>query len=121
VNLELPPIGWILFILGSSQSDSTAFPSSLDTYATRLLAEPLIGRIDKPRSWIKEGNVKTSELTMPEVGLIAATRGMLGAGIALLLADRLNKDQRKAIGRTLFLMGAASTIPLVIDVLSKRH
>src|SRR3712207_681620 len=39
--LELPPIGWQLFILGSSQSDSTAFPSLLDTYATRLLAEPL--------------------------------------------------------------------------------
>ena len=39
--LELPPIGWQLFILGSSQSDSTAFPSFLDTYATRLLAEPL--------------------------------------------------------------------------------
>src|SRR5215217_4206344 len=39
--LELPPLGWQLFILGSSQSDSTAFPSFLDTYATRLLAEPL--------------------------------------------------------------------------------
>jgi hypothetical protein len=42
--------------------------------------------------------MKTSELTLPEVGLIAATRGMLGAGIALLLADKLNEDQRKAIG-----------------------
>jgi hypothetical protein len=40
--LELPPIGWQLFTLGSSQSDSTAFPLFLDTYATRLLAEPLI-------------------------------------------------------------------------------
>src|SRR4051812_27045738 len=35
-GLELPSIGWQLFILGSSQSDSTAFPSLLDTYATRL-------------------------------------------------------------------------------------
>src|SRR5215218_4975625 len=41
VNLELPPIGWQLFLLGNSKSDSTAFPSFLDTYATRLLAEPL--------------------------------------------------------------------------------
>jgi hypothetical protein len=41
VELELPPIGWQLFILGSSQSDSTAFPSFLAAYATRLLAEPL--------------------------------------------------------------------------------
>src|SRR5215216_4517973 len=39
--LELPPIGWQLFILGNSKSDSTAFPLFLDTYATRLLAEPL--------------------------------------------------------------------------------
>jgi hypothetical protein len=41
--LELPPIGWQLFILGSSQNDSTAFPSFLDTYATRLLPEALRG------------------------------------------------------------------------------
>jgi hypothetical protein len=41
LGLELPPIGWQLFILGSSWSDWTAFPSPLDTYATRLLAEPL--------------------------------------------------------------------------------
>jgi len=65
--------------------------------------------------------MKTSELTLPEVGLIAATRGMLGAGIGLLLAEKLNEDQRKAIGWTLFVMGAISTIPLAIDVLSKRH
>jgi len=65
--------------------------------------------------------LKTSELTLPEVGLIAATRGMLGAGIALLLADRLNEDQRKAIGWVLFVIGATSTIPLALDVLSKRH
>src|SRR5215211_1631185 len=41
IILELPPIGWQLFILGSSQSYSTAFPTFLDTCATRLLAEPL--------------------------------------------------------------------------------
>src|SRR5215210_4706376 len=34
-------MGWQLFILDSSQSDSIAFPSCLDTYATRLLTEPL--------------------------------------------------------------------------------
>jgi hypothetical protein len=42
--LELPSIGWQLFVLNSSQSDSTAFLSSLDTYVTRLLTEPLIHR-----------------------------------------------------------------------------
>jgi hypothetical protein len=30
-DLELPSIGWLLFILDSSQSDSTAYPSWLDT------------------------------------------------------------------------------------------
>ena len=65
--------------------------------------------------------MKRSDLTLPEVGLIASTRVMAGAGIALLLADRLSEDQRKAIGWTQFLMGAVSTIPLVIDVFSKRH
>src|SRR5215203_3107916 len=39
--LELPSIGWQLFILDRSQSDPKALPAFLDTYATRLLTEPL--------------------------------------------------------------------------------
>jgi len=58
---------------------------------------------------------------LPEVALIAGTRGMLGAGVGLLLADKLNKDQRKAIGWTLLIVGAVSTVPLAIEVLSKRR
>jgi hypothetical protein len=65
--------------------------------------------------------VKRSDLTLPELGLIAGTRAMLGAGVALLLADKLSEDQRKVLGWTLFLMGAVSTIPLAVDVLSKRR
>jgi len=64
--------------------------------------------------------MKKSELTLPEIGLIAGTRAMLGAGAGLLLADRLNDDQRKKIGWTLLIIGALSTIPLMIDVLGKR-
>src|SRR5215212_4629220 len=33
-GLELPPIGWLLFILSSSRTLSTAFPAFLDTYTT---------------------------------------------------------------------------------------
>jgi hypothetical protein len=62
-----------------------------------------------------------TELTFPEIALIAGTRGMLGAGAALLLADKLKADQRKAVGWSLLLVGAISTIPLAIDVLSKRR
>jgi len=65
--------------------------------------------------------MKTAEVTLPELALIAGTRGMLGAGVALLLLTKLNKDQQKAVGWTLFLVGAISTIPLAINVLSKRH
>lgn len=65
--------------------------------------------------------MKKAELTLPEIALIAGTRGMLGAGVGLLLADRLNDDQRKAIGWTLLLIGAISTIPLAIEVLGKRE
>ena len=65
--------------------------------------------------------MKKAELTLLEIALIAATRGMLGAGAGLLLADKLNEDQRKAIGWTLLLVGAVSTIPLAIEVLSKRQ
>ena len=65
--------------------------------------------------------MKKAKLTLPEIALIAATRGMLGAGAGLLLADKLNEDQRKAIGWTLLLVGAVSTIPLAIGVLSKRQ
>jgi len=65
--------------------------------------------------------MKKADLTLPEVALIAGTRGMIGAGAALLLADRLKEDQRRAIGWGLLLIGAISTIPLAIDVLSKRH
>ena len=65
--------------------------------------------------------MKKAELTLPEIALIAGTRGMLGAGAGLLLADKLKNDQRKAIGWTLLIVGAMSTIPLAIEVLNKRR
>jgi H+/gluconate symporter-like permease len=64
--------------------------------------------------------MKKAELALPEIMLIAGTRVMGGAGVALLLADKLSEDQRKKIGWTLFLIGALSTIPLAFDVFSKR-
>ncbi len=60
-------------------------------------------------------------VTVPEVGLIAATRGLLGAGLGLLLADRLPSDQRRAVGWALFSVGALSTIPLALDVFLRNR
>ena len=65
--------------------------------------------------------MKRASLSLPEAALIAGTRGMAGAGVGLLLADRLSEGQRKAVGWALLLIGAASTSPLTIDVLSKRR
>jgi hypothetical protein len=64
--------------------------------------------------------MKTAELTLPEVALIGGTRGVLGAGLGLLLANRINEDQRRAVGWAMFLIGAISTIPLVMNVTKKQ-
>jgi hypothetical protein len=53
--------------------------------------------------------------------LLAGTRVALGAGIGLLLSSRLNNDQRKAAGWALALVGGLTTIPLAMDVLSKKN
>jgi len=63
----------------------------------------------------------TTELRLPELGLIAGTRGMLGAGIGLLVADKLSDETRKSIGWTLLAVGAATTIPLVMMVFGHRR
>ena len=60
------------------------------------------------------------KVTLPELALVASTRVVLGAGLGLLLADRLNDDQRKSIGWALLVLGALSTIPIAIEVLGKR-
>ena len=65
--------------------------------------------------------MKETRLTIPEVAAIAATRAALGGGIALLLADRVEKKQRKVIGWALFLVGSITTIPLAMLVLGKRR
>jgi hypothetical protein len=65
--------------------------------------------------------MRSTRLTLPELGLIAGTRGLLGFGVGLLLSSRFSEEQRKAIGWTAFLIGAVSTIPLAIEVLSRPH
>jgi hypothetical protein len=59
-------------------------------------------------------------LNLSDIILIAATRGMLGAGIGLLAAGKLSDDQRRAIGRTLVLVGAVTTIPIALRVFGQQ-
>ncbi len=63
--------------------------------------------------------MREAQITLPELAMIAGTRAALGVGIGLLLADRLPDAQRKAVGWTLFSIGAVITIPLVFEVLGK--
>jgi hypothetical protein len=55
---------------------------------------------------------RATSVGLPAIGLIAVTRVMLGVGIGLLLGERVGANRRKAVGRTLALAGALSTIPL---------
>ena len=63
--------------------------------------------------------MREAPIPLPELALIAGTRFALGAGLGLLLADRLEPGPRRAIGWTLVAIGAISTVPLAIDVLGK--
>lgn len=58
-------------------------------------------------------------LTIPEIILIAGTRVALGAGLGLLLADKLSRDARQGAGWALFGIGALSSVPIVTTVLGK--
>ena len=64
--------------------------------------------------------MRKSILTIPEIFLIGATRVALGAGLALLLGDKLDRKEKRAVGWTLFLTGVATTLPLVLEVLDKK-
>jgi hypothetical protein len=46
---------------------------------------------------------------------------MLGAGVALLLGECLPAREKKAVGWTLLLVGALTTIPLAAQALSRSR
>ena len=55
-------------------------------------------------------------LTLPELGLIALTRGALGAGVGFLLSNLMEKNTRRGAGLALFAIGALTTVPLLMRV-----
>lgn len=65
--------------------------------------------------------MRETTLTLPVLSLIAGTRAMLGAGVALLLGERLSPKEKKAVGWTLLLVGALTTIPLAAQALSRSR
>jgi hypothetical protein len=59
-------------------------------------------------------------LTVPEVAFIAATRGVLGLGIGLLLSDKFNDSFRRQLGLGLLAFGIATTIPAARKLFGRR-
>jgi hypothetical protein len=58
----------------------------------------------------------TRSVTIPTLALIGSTRGMLGAGLGLLLANKLSDARRRGVGSSLLAVGLLSTIPLALHV-----
>ena len=65
--------------------------------------------------------MNTISLPFPELIAIAATRGLLGIGVGLLLSEHLSHQQRHTAGWTLIAFGALSTIPLAYDVFTRSR
>ena len=64
--------------------------------------------------------MRIKTLTIPEVAFIAGTRAALGAGVALLLADKLSASSRRAVGITLVAIGLVTTIPAALVLFGRR-
>lgn len=56
--------------------------------------------------------MREHRLALPELALIAVTRGALGFGAGLLAAGKLSAKHRKIAGTALVIAGALSTIPI---------
>ena len=65
--------------------------------------------------------MKTYNVTVPEIAIVAATRGMGGVGAGLLLAGLLRPDTRRTLGWTLLAIGALTTIPIAMALFGKRE
>ena len=63
------------------------------------------------------------QLNKSDLIMLVGTRAMLGAGIGLLVAGKLSDEPRRAVGRTLLAIGAATTVPLAFRIFGsqRRH
>lgn len=62
--------------------------------------------------------MKTISVSTLELAMIGATRAAIGAGVALLLVDRIKTvEQRKAVAFTLIGIGAVTTLPILAKIL----
>lgn len=62
---------------------------------------------------------KKLSITLPELVIFAVTRGAIGVGAGLLIANKLSAKQRQAVGWPLFIAGLLSTIPIASRLFGK--
>ena len=65
--------------------------------------------------------MRETRISLPELGLIAMTRGALGVGVGLLISEALGASARRAVGWALVVAGGLTTIPLALEVLHKSR
>ena len=63
---------------------------------------------------------ESKSVTVPEIALLAVTRGAIGFGAGLLLAEKF-EPHRRVLGWTLFLSGLASTVPIALHLFGKKE
>lgn len=63
--------------------------------------------------------MKNVDLPMPVFGFIVATRVLLGAGIGLLVAEKLDRKTRRSVGAALVAVGALTTIPAAFTLFGR--
>jgi hypothetical protein len=84
-----------------------------------VAAERWTGHADALK--IREKVMREIQIPIPEIALIAGTRGALGMGIGLLLADQMTREQRRAAGLALVAVGVVTTFPLIVDIWGRRR
>ena len=62
--------------------------------------------------------MKRLDLPAPAFFFIVGTRALLGAGVGLLVADKLARRQRHKLGAALVGVGALTTIPALLALLA---
>jgi hypothetical protein len=69
----------------------------------------------------RRASVNRVDLSLPEIAFVAATRGIGGAGIGLLLADCFKSETRKSVGWTLVAIGAVTTVPIALGLFARHR
>ena len=66
--------------------------------------------------------MRTLEVSLPELAFVAATRGMAGLGIGLLVSEWLkDRKARRILGCTLLAVGVVTTVPIAVTVFTRQR